>query len=107
VLDFEKYNRNPYVLVMTANGAESGEATLMVRFGGIGESTGGRAFYPSQVDTNLLIEVLNAIRNEGLSKYVLGFQPSSSGQQRTHRLEIKLKSKSSGKLMGGRRTAVY
>jgi hypothetical protein len=107
VLDFEQYRGHPYVLVMTANGAESGEATLMVRFGGIGESTGGRAFFPSQLDADLVVEVLNAIRNEGLSRYVLGFQPPSSGQQRTHRLEVKLKSKSSGKLMGGKRTAVY
>jgi hypothetical protein len=55
----------------------------------------------------MVSNILLVIRNEGLFQYVAGFTPEPSGKPRKHTLEIKLKSKSSGKLRGGRRTAAY
>jgi hypothetical protein len=51
--------------------------------------------------------ILKLIRNESLSQYVVGFVPPAPGRQKKHSLEIRLQSKSSGKLRGGKKTAVY
>jgi hypothetical protein len=79
----------------------------MVRFGSLGPLTDAEALYPSYLDASVVDSILGVIRDKGLSQYVVGFAPPASGQQRKHRLEIKLKSKSTGKLRGGDRTAVY
>jgi hypothetical protein len=90
------------------NATVGNESTVpMVRFGSVGELTGGESLYPSRIDAGVVSDILNVIRDQGLSQYVVGFAPASSGRQRTHRLEIKLKSKVTGKLRGGERTAVY
>jgi hypothetical protein len=69
--------------------------------------TGGRAFYPNRTDAATVNDILDAIRNQSLSEYLVGFAPASSAHPRKHELEIKLRSKSAGKLIGGQRTAVY
>ena len=79
----------------------------MVRFGSVGPLTGVESLYPTRLDANVVDDILNVIRDKNLSQYVVGFAPPSSGQQRKHSLEIKLDSKSTGKLAGGKRTAVY
>jgi len=77
------------------------------RFGGLGELTGGGSLYPSRLDAATVNHILDIVRDEGLSQYVVGFAPTPSGRQRKHNLEIRLKSKSTGKLVGGKRTAAY
>lgn len=76
--------------------------------------TGGRSIVPSPekndgaLVTSELSEILAGVRNEGLSQYVVGFVPHASfGTPRDHKLEIKLASKSSGQLIGGKRQATY
>ncbi len=86
---------------------QDGDSIHLERFGKVGELTGGRAFYPGGIDEKLVSDILIVVRNEGLFQYVVGFVPEASGRPRGHRLKIKLKSKSSGKLRGGGRTAVY
>ncbi len=76
-------------------------------FGNLGPLTGGRAFYPGGIDERVVSNILEVTRNEGLLRYVVGFVPPSSVKPRKHDLEIRLKSKSTGKLIGGRRAAVY
>jgi hypothetical protein len=73
----------------------------------VGALTGGRAFYPHGLDQLEVSVILKEIRNEGLSQYVVGFAPPASGRQTKHKLEIRLQSKSSGKLRGGQKTTVY
>jgi hypothetical protein len=107
-LDFDKYVRDP---LLGFSGHTPGDVNLglipVVRFGSVGEMTGGQAFRPSRIDAGVVSEILNEVRNMGLSRYVVGFAPPSSGRPHRHDLEIRLKSKSAGKLMGGKRTAVY
>jgi len=79
----------------------------MVRFGSLGQLTGGGSLYPSRMDAETVNHILDIVRDEGLSQYVVGFVPPPSARQRTHNLEVKLKSKSSDKLASGKRTAVY
>ena len=105
VLDLDEY-----VLHAFARDTDTGvsaSALPMVRFGSVGELTGGKAFYPSRIDTEVVNDILDAIRDMGLSRYVVGFAPPPSGRRREHTLEVKLRSKSSGKLVGGKRTAAY
>jgi hypothetical protein len=79
----------------------------MLRFGSLGDLTDGHAFYPPRIDTVTVTDILDTIRDKSLSQYVVGFPPGASGSQREHRLEIRLKSKSGGKVVGGKRAAVY
>jgi hypothetical protein len=73
----------------------------------LSELTGGRAFYRQGIDEQVVSNLLEVVRNEGLLRYVVGFMPRPSERPRKHTLEIKLKSKTTGKLIGGERTAVY
>jgi hypothetical protein len=79
----------------------------MARFGSLGPLTDGESLYPTRLDASVVDNILSVIRDKGLSQYLVGFAPPPSGQQRKHSLEIRLKSKSIGKLTGGKRTAVY
>ena len=83
------------------------DTLILERFGKVGELTGGRAYYPGGMDEKLVSNILVVMRNQGLFQYVVGFVPDASGPPRTHRLEIKLRSNSSGTLKGGKRTAEY
>jgi hypothetical protein len=127
VLDFYKYYRTP--VAATAPPAGEGVSTPPTPSGGcvtpdgrgmcygltrpledmwnVGALTGGRGFYPHSIDEGVVSSILKLIRNEGLSQYVVGFVPPAPGRQRKHNLEIRLQSKSSGKLRGGKKVAVY
>jgi hypothetical protein len=114
VLDLEEYLHHPFAISLpdgaphhSTTGLNLSAIQMVVGFVGVGELTGGRAFYPSRIDAVVVNDILDVIRNQGLSQYLAGFAPPPSGRQRKHNLEIRLKSKSSGKLMGGKRTAVY
>jgi hypothetical protein len=82
--------------------------------GKLGKLTGGRSFVPSPemnggaLTAEVVREILEGVRNDGLSQYVVGFvPPASSGTPKERKLEIKLVSKSSGELTGGRRKTIY
>ena len=110
VLDTDKYRREPLDGQCRKYGQQPSvnySLVPMLRFARVGELTGGRAFYPTRIDTVVVDEILEAIRNIGLSQYVVGFAPPPAGRQQTHKLEVRLKSKDSGELQGGKRTAVY
>ncbi len=79
---------------------------LMRYFQNLADSTGGGMFYPSHINAKVISGILEFVRNRGLTQYVVGFVPGSS-MQKEHNLEIRLKSKSSGKLLGGQRKTVY
>jgi hypothetical protein len=80
----------------------------MGEFKALGKMTGGREVEYMQINAATLGKILGDFKNHGLSEYVVGFVPPRvSGPPRQHRLEIKLASKSSGRLEGGRRRASY
>jgi hypothetical protein len=60
------------------------------------------------IDAATLRKILEDVKSAGLSQYVVGFVPSSDGGTgKEHDLQIRLASKSSGTLEGGKRRAVY
>jgi hypothetical protein len=82
--------------------------------GRLAKLTDGRSIVPSpEKDDGALVastlrDILQSVRNEGLSQYVVGFVPhASSDTLREHKLEIKLTSKSGRQLSGGKRQAIY
>jgi hypothetical protein len=79
----------------------------MQQFASLGTMTGGYSVEYPEIDAASLRKILDGVRNDGLSQYLVGFAPSSSASPKEHTLEIKLKSKSSGALTGGRRRAIY
>jgi hypothetical protein len=70
------------------------------------ESTGGHLFFPSHIDAKVVGGILDAVRDRGLPQYSVGFVPGAA-KPRLHNLEIRLKSKSNGRLIGGERKVVY
>jgi hypothetical protein len=80
----------------------------MRQFEALGKMTGGLSVEHTSIDAATLRKILESVRNHGLSQYVVGFAPASGGATaKEHRLEIKLASKSSGALEGGKRRATY
>lgn len=80
----------------------------MRQFAALGKMTGGRAVEYPEIDAAALRKILETVKSDGLSQYVVGFVPqSASGKPREHKLEIKLASKSSNTLEGGKRRATY
>ncbi len=114
VLDLDEYLQHPFAVALPAGSAPHSQTgfnasaiAMVAGFRSVGELTGGRSFYPNRIDAAVVNDILDVVRNQGLSQYAVGFAPPSSARQRKHELEIRLKSKSAGKLMGGKRTAVY
>jgi VWFA-related protein len=80
----------------------------MQQFAALGKMTGGRAAEYREIDAAALRKILESVKNDGLSQYVVGFMPrSATATPREHNLEIRLASKSSGSLEGGKRRATY
>jgi hypothetical protein len=82
--------------------------------GRLGKLSGGRSIIPppekneGALVASELSEILAGVRNEALSQYAVGFVPQPPfGAPREHKLEIKLASKSSGQLIGGKRQTTY
>ena len=80
----------------------------MLQFAALGKMTGGRALDYREIDAAALRTILQTVKSDGLSQYVVGFvPPDGNGEPKEHKLQIKLASKSSGSLEGGVRRAVY
>ena len=80
----------------------------MQQFAALGKMTGGRSMDAPEVDAATFHKILETVKNDALSQYVVGFVPSSGdGAPKAHRLDIKLTSKSGRELEGGMRRATY
>jgi VWFA-related protein len=73
----------------------------------VGHLTGGKAF-DTHVSPQMVRKILDTVTQEMRGEYVVGFEPASSaGSTRSHRVEIRLKNPSAGKVVGGFRTVVH
>jgi len=80
----------------------------MNEFAGLGEMTGGRSFDPPTINLNAVRQILSIMVAQVQCEYVVGFNPGAqAGQPGRHKLEIKLRSKDLGKVVGGVRTLEY
>lgn len=85
-----------------------GTLSAMAEFARLGSLTGGRSFAPDDLDSASLLDILQSVKNAAITQYVAGFElPPRDGKGRGHKLEVRLVSKSRGKLTGGKRTVPY
>ena len=73
----------------------------------LGDMTDGSVYFPSSLDRKTMNGILEGVRDAELAKYVVGFVPEPSQAPRKRTLEVVLRSKSIGKVVGGRRDASY
>jgi len=72
----------------------------------LASDTGGQAF--NAVSTkDVLPTILKSLANHVRYDYVAGFYPSSSGGRKKHKVEVVLRSKSRGEMVGGFRALVH
>jgi hypothetical protein len=71
----------------------------------LGELTGGRSFDPRELTNEALRQILQFIVGQVRFEYVAGYypEPSSGGEKKKHKVEVRLLSTDSGKLIGGSR----
>jgi hypothetical protein len=79
----------------------------MRQFKALGRMTGGRSSEYGSLDANTLKKILEQVKADGLSQYVIGFTPSSADAPKQHSLEVKLGPNVSGSIEGGKRRATY
>jgi len=79
----------------------------MHQFEDLGKLTGGRAVEYAAIDAPLLLEILAGFKADALAQYVIGFVPDTNASPQRHNLEVKVAKKSSGKVEGGKRRAMY
>lgn len=77
------------------------------QFEQLGTLTGGRSVEFESIDAPLLLEIVDRFKADALAQYVVGFVPDSNASPRRHDLEVRLATKSSGLVEGGKRRAVY
>jgi VWFA-related protein len=76
-------------------------------FASLGRLTGGGAFDPPAVGPNLLRRILEGLAARAQFEYVLGFSPESGGEPRRRKLEVRLRDKSLGRVIGGKRAVIH
>ena len=79
-----------------------------LKFAELGPQTGGRS-YDLKIPSGMAIRsILTSISTLAQSEYILGFYPSSLGEEPTERkIEVRLNANVAGKLYGGKRSIVH
>jgi VWFA-related protein len=73
-------------------------------FAGLAEITGGRAYSPRFFTPDTIRKILQFMVGQVRAEYVVGYYPPpAEGAARSHKLAVRLKSKETGKLLGGTR----
>jgi hypothetical protein len=79
----------------------------MQQFQDLGKLTGGRSVEYASIDAPLLLKIFDSFKADALAQYVIGFVPDSNASSKQHNLEVRVATKSSGSVEGGKRRAVY
>ena len=73
-------------------------------FASLGELTGGRSFDPPVINLMMMQRILGGMVAQVRCEYVVGFTPPpENGDPRKHKLDVRLRSKEMGKVLGGTR----
>lgn len=86
---------------------DSAEADIQA-FLKFGELTGGRSFDPPQLNLESIRATLGLVNDTVRCGYVIGFASGRpDGAPRRHDLEVKVRAKDTGRVLGGKRTMRY
>ncbi|MBS1855371.1 MAG: VWA domain-containing protein [Acidobacteria bacterium] len=83
------------------------KAHQIAEFKQLADLTGGQSFDPREITLDVLKQVLAFMAGQVRSEYVIGFAPEVSATPRRHKLEVRLREKDTGRLLGGTRTLVH
>src|SRR5204862_16598 len=71
-------------------------------FARLGELTGGRSFDPPMINLTMMQTILSAMVAQVRCEYVVGYTPEpGTAEPAKHKLEVKLRGKDLGKVLGG------
>jgi hypothetical protein len=77
-------------------------------FARLGELTGGRSIDPMWVNLEIMRRILGGMVAQVQCEYIAGFAPGAgTGKPTPHKIEVRLRDKKFGKLMGGTRTILH
>jgi len=96
----------PVILDKSAAANSTDSAGSIHDFMNLASATGGRGFQ-GFMGTDVLPIILKAVASEIRCDYVAGFYLPASGQRKSHKIEVVLRSKDSGQLYGGSRLLVH
>jgi len=100
-------NRRPGSIPSAATDRLNEQESEIQQFAGLGRLTGGGAFDPPAMGPGVLRQIVAGLAARVQTEYVLGFTPESSGTPRRHKLEVRLRDKSLGQIVGGKRQVVH
>jgi hypothetical protein len=79
----------------------------MQQFENLGKLTGGRSVEYASINAPWLLKILDGFKADALAQYVIGFVPDSNASPTRHNLELRVATKSSDSVEGGKPRAVY
>jgi hypothetical protein len=72
------------------------------------EPTGGRSFeFPGEAPGGLLNQILNRISSVIRRDYIVGYSPALVGSGKPHKVQVFLKDKNRGQIVGGVRYVLH
>jgi VWFA-related protein len=81
---------------------------IIADYARLGELTGGRSFDPPAITLDIMRQILDGMVAQVRNEYVVGFTPeASAGPPRKHKLEVRLRARDIGRILGGARTLVH
>jgi VWFA-related protein len=81
--------------------------TSIASYMGMARLTGGREFFQTEEEKEVLPRILRSLAQQIRYNYVAGYYPSNTGGKKQHKVEVVLKTKARGQIVGGSRTVVY
>ncbi len=77
-------------------------------FAELGELTGGRSFDPPMASSFIMRSILRTMAGQIMTQYVVGYNPGAPGETpQKHKVTVRLRNKSLGKLVGGTRSVTH
>lgn len=86
--------------------SESKELQVL-EFARLGELTGGRSYDPDVVNRSVMKQILEGLVGSIRTEYVVGFTPGPSATPRKHTIEVRLRDKKLGQIVGGTRAVTH
>ena len=100
--------RNPRQVERQARAAE--HEGQMFEFAEVGKKTGGQCFDPPIMNNSVLKSILQGLVGQIRAEYVIGYYlppAPAAASAKKHKVQIRIRDKRAGKLIGGSRTVVY
>jgi VWFA-related protein len=83
------------------------EEYRVLEFARLGELTGGRSYDPDVVNHFVMKQILEGLVGSLRTEYIIGFSPEPSPTPGKHKLEVRLRDKQLGAIVGGTRAVTH